>query len=156
MSFKSEGTVLSKLSVRVTVMLTGVKFCSGPGQFSYPQGICADAQGDIYVTDTSNSRVQKFTSAGVFLEEWGAFGTGDGQLNYNAQGIAVDSQGAVYVADEMSDRVQRFAEATVSVLGFEGTEALNGGTITHEFKLTTTLWQPVADLPLALTMSRSS
>jgi DNA-binding beta-propeller fold protein YncE len=36
---------------------------SGAGQFASPSGIAVDSQGDLYVTDTNNHRVQKFTLA---------------------------------------------------------------------------------------------
>jgi hypothetical protein len=32
----------------------------GDGQFSSPQGVVTDAQGNVYVADTWNNRVQKF------------------------------------------------------------------------------------------------
>ncbi len=37
--------------------------------------------GNVYVGDTGNSRIQKFTSAGVYLTQWGSDGTGNGQFN---------------------------------------------------------------------------
>jgi streptogramin lyase len=33
----------------------------GDGQFDFPQGIAVDSQGDIYVADTNNNRIQKFS-----------------------------------------------------------------------------------------------
>ena len=40
---------------------------AGEGQFSGPHGIEVDAEGNVYVVDTGNNRIQKFTSDGVFL-----------------------------------------------------------------------------------------
>lgn len=41
---------------------------SGPGQFNNPIGITLDyTRGYVYVTDTGNDRVQKFTSDGKFI-----------------------------------------------------------------------------------------
>ena len=37
------------------------------GQFSGPHGIEVDADGNVYVVDTGNNRVQKFKSDGAFL-----------------------------------------------------------------------------------------
>jgi tripartite motif-containing protein 71 len=75
---------------------------SGDGQFAfYSDGInslAVDGQGNVYVTDGDNHRVQKFDSNGQFLTKWGLAGTGDGQFSIPS-GIAVDSQGNVYVAD---------------------------------------------------------
>jgi DNA-binding beta-propeller fold protein YncE len=47
--------------------------------------------GDVYVADTGNSRVQKFSSDGRFLKEWGSEGRGDGEFSGHAHGIVIDS-----------------------------------------------------------------
>ena len=39
----------------------------GDGQFSGPHGIEVDAEGDVYVAETGNNVVQKFTSDGIFI-----------------------------------------------------------------------------------------
>ena len=44
-------------------------FGSGPGQFSTAHGIAADAQGNIYVADRGNRRIQVFDSDGKFLRQ---------------------------------------------------------------------------------------
>ena len=43
---------------------------TGEGQFSGPHGIEVDADGNVYIADTGNNRVQKFTGNGVFLLQW--------------------------------------------------------------------------------------
>src|SRR5262245_30897493 len=53
---------------------------SGDGQFSKPAGIAVDGSGNVYVADTGNNRIQKFTNTGTFLTKWGSFGSGDGQF----------------------------------------------------------------------------
>ena len=40
-----------------------------PGQFNLPHGIAADAQGNIYVADRSNNRIQVFDNDGKFLRQ---------------------------------------------------------------------------------------
>lgn len=49
----------------------------GPGQFNIPHGLDLDAQGNVYVADRENNRVQVFTPDGKFLRAWTAenFGT---------------------------------------------------------------------------------
>ncbi|MBF0459720.1 MAG: hypothetical protein HQK99_17675, partial [Nitrospirae bacterium] len=84
---------------------------SGNGQLNYPDGIAIDSNGYVYVFDSGNYRVQKFTSDGTFVTKWGSAGTGDGQFTSNlgnAPGIAVDSSGFVYVVDSGNYRVQKF------------------------------------------------
>ena len=60
---------------------------AGDGEFNYPSGIATDESGFVYVTDTYNHRIQKFTSDGQFVAKWGSYGSGDGQFNY-PRGIA--------------------------------------------------------------------
>ena len=42
---------------------------SGPGEFNTPHSIVADAQGNIYVADRGNRRIQVFDHDGTFLRE---------------------------------------------------------------------------------------
>ena len=41
-----------------------------PGQFDIPHGIDLDDEGNVYVADRENNRVQKFNSNGSFLAQW--------------------------------------------------------------------------------------
>ena len=43
----------------------------GEGQLSIPQGVAVDAEGDVFVVDKNNLRVQEFGSEGQFLEMFG-------------------------------------------------------------------------------------
>jgi len=87
----------------------------GDGQFSYPYGVAMDAAGNVYVADTDNNRIQKFTSTGTYVTQWGSPGTGKGQFN-DPVGVAVDAAGNVYIADAGNHRIQKFAlDPTVDV-----------------------------------------
>src|SRR4030042_1409719 len=80
----------------------------GDGQFDHPYDVTIDDSGNVYVADTYNHRVQKFTGAGTFLGAWGSYGTGNGQFNYS-MGVAVDAAGNVYIADAGNHRIQKFS-----------------------------------------------
>jgi len=41
-----------------------------PGEFNIPHGIDLDSQGNVYVADRENNRIQKFTTKGIFMKEW--------------------------------------------------------------------------------------
>jgi tripartite motif-containing protein 71 len=79
-----------------------------PGAFYRPYGVAVDTDDYIYVTDTGNNCVQKFTSTGEFVATWGSVGSGSDQFN-RPIGIAVDSYGYIYVADVYNYRVQKLS-----------------------------------------------
>ncbi|QUC65703.1 6-bladed beta-propeller [Nitrosopumilus sp. K4] len=76
------------------------------GQFSHPQYLAVDSQGNVYVTDLGNKRVQKFSSTGEFQTMWGNSGKLPGEFHYPS-GIAVD-ENSVFVADRDLNRIQKF------------------------------------------------
>jgi len=82
---------------------------SGEGQFDRPAGVAVDTNGDLWVVDMGNARVEKFNKKGEFIFAFGKEGSGEGQFKYPA-GIAVDSNGNVWVADAFNNRVEKFNE----------------------------------------------
>lgn len=81
-------------------------FGEGPGQFKDPSGLAFDADGNLYVADTGNSRIQKFDSSGKPVLEWGSWGSPAGLFS-SPRGVACGT-GRVYVADADNHRVQVF------------------------------------------------
>ncbi|OGF14586.1 MAG: hypothetical protein A2W00_07300, partial [Candidatus Eisenbacteria bacterium RBG_16_71_46] len=79
----------------------------GSGAFNSPSAVAVDLSGNVYVADTGNNRVQKFTANGDYIGQWGSSGTGDGQFDAPT-GIAMDAAGNVYVADGANLRIQKF------------------------------------------------
>ena len=76
------------------------------GEFFKPQNLATDDEQNIYVTDSGNARVQKFTSDGEFLLSWGTNGKEDSQFLFPV-GIAT-FENFVYVVDEKQFTVQKF------------------------------------------------
>ena len=89
-----------------------------------PQQIAADDEGNIYVVDTGNSRIQKFTNNGEFLSSWGTEGFEDGQFQHST-GIVV-YENNVYVVDGELDIVQKFDNNGNFILKWGGTGNENG------------------------------
>jgi DNA-binding beta-propeller fold protein YncE len=79
----------------------------GPGQFEYPYGAAVSPNGDIYVTDQYNYRIQEFTPTGQFVRAWGGQGTAPGLFGLTI-GITTDALGDVYVTDPNNQRIQVF------------------------------------------------
>ncbi len=69
-----------------------------PGTFAAPTNVAVDRQGNLYVADTLNYRVQILSPAGKFIRAFGTQGDRPGEF-IRPKGIAVDSGGHVYVAD---------------------------------------------------------
>jgi DNA-binding beta-propeller fold protein YncE len=113
--FTSNGTFVAKWGKNGGDGLSG----SGDGEFYHPWGIAVDNKGNVYVVDTGNYRIQKFTSNGTFVAKWGknggdgSWGSENGEFD-QPQGIAVDSSGIVYVSEWGGNRVQKFSKQTVT------------------------------------------
>jgi DNA-binding beta-propeller fold protein YncE len=82
-------------------------YLTTPGDFGGPQGVAVDKDGDVYVTDTMNNRVEIFDADGNFISMFGKHGDGPGYFA-RPKGIAVDCDGHIWVADQMEDRLQVF------------------------------------------------
>jgi DNA-binding beta-propeller fold protein YncE len=78
-----------------------------PGTFSLPTNVAVDKDGNVYVTDTLNNRVQIFDADGKFVSMFGKNGDGPGYLA-RPKGIAVDRDGHIWVVDAVQQRVQVF------------------------------------------------
>lgn len=86
---------------------------SGDGQFSDPWDVAVAPDGDVYVADRGNHRIQHFSEEGEYIGQWGSPGTEPGQFGDDLVGVAVSPTGKVFALDMVTDggtrlRVQRF------------------------------------------------
>jgi DNA-binding beta-propeller fold protein YncE len=85
------------------------------GLFNSPSGLAIDDDGNLYVADTGNNRIQKVTPEGVVstIAGDGTAGYVDGpaaQARFNGPiGVGVDNDGNVYVADTYNDRIRKIS-----------------------------------------------
>ena len=80
-----------------------------PGDFSDPTNVAVDKDGNLFVSDTLNDRVEVFDADGVFIRTFGKNGDGPGDFA-RPKGIAVDCDGHVWVADAALNRIQVFTK----------------------------------------------
>jgi hypothetical protein len=95
---------------------------SGPGAFTTPEFVAIDpTSGDVYVGDTGDNAVSKFTSAGTLVSSWGTSGQLNGSTTTAGSfgelgGIAVSAAGHLLVYGAATHVVFEFA-ATGGFLG---------------------------------------
>jgi DNA-binding beta-propeller fold protein YncE len=76
------------------------------GRFDGARGLVVDDDGSIYVVDTYNSRILKFSAAGNYLGYGGHFGSKAGEV-YLPSGAFIDKvRGLLYLADTYNHRIQ--------------------------------------------------
>jgi DNA-binding beta-propeller fold protein YncE len=80
---------------------------TGPGEFSLPTNVALDKDGNVYVTDTLNWRVEIFDADGNFLSQFGQHCDAIGCFE-RPKGIAVDSDGHIWVVDSNLALVEIF------------------------------------------------
>ncbi|HXM29279.1 MAG TPA: 6-bladed beta-propeller, partial [Chthoniobacterales bacterium] len=83
---------------------------TGKGQFNNPHGLALDTAGNIFVADTDNGRIEKFSPHGIFI-------TSIGSVDPN--GVAIDRAGNIYVAEIGSKhRVQKLGPDGTFITGW--------------------------------------
>jgi DNA-binding beta-propeller fold protein YncE len=111
---KGKGHQVFKFSPDGKVLMTlGKPGVSGSGAdlFDQPTDVVVAPNGDVFVTDSHrngrNNRVVKFSRDGRYVKEWGAKGSGRGELS-EPHTIAIDSRGRLFVGDRENNRIQIF------------------------------------------------
>jgi predicted membrane-bound mannosyltransferase/sugar lactone lactonase YvrE len=79
------------------------------GTFNEPWGIAISNDGYVYIADTWNHRIQKFTAEGRYMTSWGHFGQMETpDAFWGPRDVAVNQFGHVYVSDTGNKRIVVF------------------------------------------------
>ena len=114
------------LKLKRKIGTTGHKHeLTSPGDFAKPTGVAVDQEGDLYVADTLNNRIEVFDADGKFISTFGKAGDGPGYFA-RPKGVAVDGDGHIWVADGVQDRVQVFNKDAQLLISFGGHGLLPG------------------------------
>ncbi|RYD99322.1 MAG: T9SS type A sorting domain-containing protein [Sphingobacteriales bacterium] len=89
---------------------------NGANQLTQPMGMHVDNQGNIYVADGPNHRIQKWApgaTTGVTVAGGNGQGSTANQLSFPV-GVFVDNNGDIYISDCFNNRVQKWAAGATS------------------------------------------
>jgi tripartite motif-containing protein 71 len=103
-----------------------------------PVSDAIDSSGDIWVTDSGNNRIVKFSPTGTLIGAYGTYGPEAGEM-IDPWGIAINrNTGNVYVADQGNMRVDEFSSSG-TFIGTMGWGVSNGA---NEFQTCTSICRP--------------
>jgi len=95
----------------------------GELEFDSPADVVVDSDGDIYVADTGNARIQKISRDGIFIKEWGS------DILQAPVGLFMTANGYLYVTDKNIGKVFKYSSEGIKEAeeyGLEPNTTANG------------------------------
>ncbi|MFC4454658.1 protein kinase domain-containing protein [Deinococcus sonorensis] len=106
----------------------------GGGRFEGPRQLAVSPEGDVYVLDSGNSEVQRFSYDGEYVSRYAFRQDRTSETLRPLEGLAVDAHGAVYIVDGTAGKLRKIE---------------HGGTPGLTFPLETLVGEP-SDVPWLL------
>jgi DNA-binding beta-propeller fold protein YncE len=109
------------------------------GDFDFPNGLAADADGNLFIADSNNGRVAEFDGS---TRQVGAIahGVGEGQLGL-PRGLAIDDEQRLYVVDTSGQGVYIYKlggqKGRPAFIGTAGSEGTGDGQLEYPFGVAT-------------------
>ena len=121
---QSEVEVLDRATGEVIDIIGGIG--SADGRLNKPSHLALDAEGNLFVTDSFNLRLQMFDPQGEFVKVIGWNVQGPGGLA-RPKGLDVDRDGHLYIADVAFQILQIFSVETRDALLYFGKSGTGPG-----------------------------
>lgn len=110
-------------------------------------GISLDNKGNVFVSDSSNHRIQKFDHNGNFVTAWGSYGYAIYPYEFNMpMDIATDETGNIYVVDRQNYKIKVYdndGNFIRSIGGLQPPDCLDNDGRTHDALCDSKFTQPL-------------
>jgi hypothetical protein len=123
---KHQVFILDKKTGQIVSSIGGIG--KEEGKFFKPTHVIVDKEGNFYVNDFFNFRIQKFDQDGNYLKTFGYPGDTLGAFA-RPKGLSIDREGHLYVVDAAFENVQIFDDNTTDLLLFFGGYGLDPGSM---------------------------
>jgi len=104
-SQKGQWDKKSQVSLKLVQTIGDIEAEEDNLAFYLPSDMAIDNEGNIYILDAGNHRLQKFNAQGQFMDSIGHKGQGPGEF-YFPTSVDVDSNGFLYISDPNNQRIQ--------------------------------------------------
>lgn len=117
---------------------------NGPGEFNLPHAITISPEGNVYVADRENGRIQWFTQAGDYLGEWHYGGrilsvtfspSGNLYIGAEPKGAAPMAEGNILQLDPQNGDVLGKIPGFAHALGVSNNGIILGGSLTDRITI---------------------
>ena len=106
----------------------------GEGDFTWPEGLALDKDGNVYCSDGYAHFVASYTADGERIGQWGEAGSKEGQFNAPS-GLAFDREDNILVVERENCRVQKFTREGQYLSGW-GKPGSNDGEFNRPWGIT--------------------